>query len=151
MQIFCVFACFDNDSSFGCLSYLFSVIWWSKSSWAKSRNLDAGNIEHPTDVTIFVLSFNPCSPYCFCMSQTRFGSCWIRSLQIHSICQYILVAWIIRKNWWKWGKIDLTVYKDRTRSRRYYHVTWILCDILNWWGILVHLNCSHIKVMCSIS
>lgn len=53
------------------------------------------------------------------------------------------VVWVKRKNWWKWGKTHLTLCKDRTRSRRYYRISWILCDVLSCWSTLVHVNCSH--------
>lgn len=57
------------------------------------------------------------------------------------------VVWVTRKNWCKWGKTDLIIYKDKTRSRRYYCVSWILCDVLNCWSTLVYVNCSHVCIL----
>ena len=122
--------------------HLLSVTWWSNSSWAKSGNSNAGDIEHPTDDTIFVWSFHPCSPYCFCMSQTRFGSCWIRFLHVHSILQYTACGLSNEEKQME-KRENLTIFKDMTRSRRHYHVSWILCDILNHWSTLTYMNFSQ--------
>lgn len=78
------------------------------------------------------------------MSQTRFGSYTALGLYRYTVSASTqFVVWVMRKNWGKWGKSHFTNCKDRSSSRRYYHVFWILCDVLNCWSTLVHVNSLH--------